>query len=282
MTVIRVGGVEEPFNLPWLLASEENALAPLGVQLAFENFAGGTGALVGALEDGSIDLATVLTEGGVTAVARGRGIKLHSAFTMTPLRWGIHVSAKADPNTVAELEGTRFAISRFGSGSELMAYVLADEQKWTLTDAHFVEVGGVDGAVDALTDGDAEVFLWERFVTAPLVKKGVFKFVDELPTPWPAFYTAASPELLTDDRALIDRVVTTVLGYGARLKADRAGTIDMIVDRYGMARDDAHVWLDGVEWPASPVVDDTVLTSVIVRMAELGRIDEVVPATTMY
>jgi sulfonate transport system substrate-binding protein len=282
MRVLRVGGVNEPFNLPWLRAFEENAFAPLGVEATFTDYAGGTGALVSALEAGIIDLATVLTEGGVTAIGRGSGIRLHSAFVTSPLRWGIHISGKADQKKVAELKGKKFAISRFGSGSELMAYELADQQGWSLKDSQFVVVGGVDGAVEALPKRKAHIFLWERFVTAPLVKQGIFTRVGEIPTPWPSFYTAARPGLLNTDRALIDGVVEIMLGYAAELAADPESTIDLIVDRYSMSKRDARAWLNSVEWPSSSYVDSDALTSVIGRMVELGRIDEPIPATELF
>lgn len=282
MRVLRVGGVNEPFNLPWLKAFEANAFSALGVEVTFTDYAGGTGALVGALEDRMIDLATVLTEGGVTAIGRGSKIRLHSAFVASPLRWGIHISGKADQKKVAELKGKKFAISRFGSGSELMAYELASQQDWTLKDSQFVVVGGIDGAAEALPKRKAHIFLWERFVTAPLVKQGIFKRVGEIPTPWPSFYTAARPGLLDTDRALIDSAVEIMLGYAAELVADPEATITEIVDRYGMSKRDARTWLNDVEWPTSVHVDTDVLDSVIARMTELGRIDEAIPATDLF
>lgn len=279
--VLRVGGVHEPFNLPWILAFEADAFAELDIEVTFTTYPGGTGELVGALEDGFIDLATLLTEGAVTAIARGSNIKLHSSFTETPLRWGIHVAAKAKQTKVDELKGKKFAISRFGSGSELMAYVLADKQGWKLKPEQFVVVGGIDGAAEALPGRKAHIFLWERFVTAPLVKQGIFRRVGELATPWPAFYTAARPRLLDSDRRLVDRIVEIVLRVGAQLKVDPDRTIDLIVDRYGMARRDARTWLDGVEWPTAVGVDQSVLTLVMHRMAELDRIDAPIPVAAL-
>ena len=282
MRVLRVGGVNEPFNLPWLKAFEANAFAPLGIEVTFTNYAGGTGALVGALENRMIDLATVLTEGGVTAIGRGSNIRLHSAFVASPLRWGIHISGKADQKKVADLKGKKFAISRFGSGSELMAYELANQQDWKLKDSQFVEVGGIDGAVEALPKRKAHIFLWERFVTAPLVKQGVFKRVGEIPTPWPSFYTAARPALLDADRALIDSAVEIMMGHAAQLVDDPESTITEIANRYGMSKRDARTWLGGVEWPSTVYVDTDVLTTVIARMTELGRIEEAIAATALF
>jgi len=281
MRVLRVGGVDEPFNLPWIRAFERDAFRKLGVEVVFETFAGGTGALVRALESQSIDLATLLTEGCVTAICRGSDIKLHSAFTDTPLRWGIHISGKADQTRVDELKGKKFAISRHGSGSELMAWELADQQGWKLKDSQFVVVGGIDGAVTALPKRKAHIFLWERFVTAPLVKQGIFKRVAELPTPWPAFQLAARPGLVDTDRELVDEVASIALAHAAELKADTEGTIDEIVDRYGLTRRDARTWLKSTEWPASRHVDTDTLDAVVDRMAELGRIQNKLPAKAL-
>lgn len=281
MRVLRVGGVGEPFNLPWILAFEADAFAELDVEVTFSSYDGGTGALTGALEEGFIDLATLVTEGAVAAIANGSDIKLHSSFTETPLRWGVHVGPKAKQTKVSELKGKKFAISRFGSGSELMAYVLADQQGWNLNHDQFVVVDGVAGAVEALSKRKAHIFLRERFITQSLVKQGMFRRVGELPTPWPAFYTAARPGLLDSDRPLVDRIVEIVLGYAAQLKADPDMAIDRIVDRYGMARRDARSWLAAVEWPKAVAVDPAVLTLVMLRMSELGRIESSVPLTQL-
>ena len=274
MRVLRVGGVKEPFNLPWLLAFEDDAFASLGIEVTYSNYAGGTGALVGALDDGILDLATVLTEGAVTAIGRGQPIRLHSAFISSPLRWGIHVSGKATQTKIEEMKGKKFAISRFGSGSELMAYELAEQQGWTLKDNQFVPVGGIDGAVEALPKRKAHIFLWERFVTAPLVKQGVFKRIGEIPTPWPSFYLAGHQRVLAQHGALIDEVVEIVLTYAAKVMDDPEAATDLIVDRYGMFRRDTKTWLEDVTWPAERMVDRAVLAEVSDRMVELGRIDE--------
>lgn len=274
--------MHEPFNLPWIRAFERGAFADLGVEVTFSDFAGGTGALVGALEAGSIDLATLLTEGAVTAIGRGRAIRLHSAFTTCPLTWGIHVAAEDEAKSITDLEGRRFAISRFGSGSELMAYVLADQHGWELTEDQFVVVGGIQGALEALPAGDADIFLWERFVTAPWVKKKVFKRVDDFATPWAAFYLAAGPGVLERDAELVDRATQIMLDEAAALVADPEATIDEIKTRYGMAKRDARSWFERVAWPTVPAVDRTVLAEVMDTMVELGRIDAHFPIDDLF
>jgi len=275
--VLRVGGVPEPFNLPWVRAFADNAFAHLGVEVTFTEYAGGTGALVEALENESIDLATVLTEGGVTAIANGANLRMHSAWTLSPLTWGIHVAADSDLASIDDLEGQRFAISRYGSGSELMAYVLADQQQWNLTEENFVPVGGLDGAAAALPAGDAEIFLWERFVTASLVNRGIFREIGDLLTPWPAFYVAARPTLLEHNRPLIDGVVQVALAYGNSLEVAGDEAVEHVVANYGMTDADSRTWMSEVDWPDTPAVDLDVLRSTLATMFKLGRVAAPVP-----
>lgn len=278
--VIRVGGVHEPFNLPWIRAFDLDAYADLGLEVTFEEFAGGTGALVEALERGTIDLATLLTEGAVTACGNGSPVQIHSQFTRSPLNWGVHVGAGAATTEVDELGDARFAVSRHGSGSELMAHVLADRYGWTLAEDQIVVVGGVDGAVAALPAGRADVFLWEKHVTAPLVAQGVFRRIGELQTPWPAFVTATRPGLLQADRPLVDDVVTVVLDQAAALVADRAAATSVITRRYGMSPDDTRAWFDTIEWPSSIAIDRAMLGTVMLTMHGLGRIGAMLPVDT--
>jgi hypothetical protein len=106
-----------------------------------------------------------------------------------PLIWGIQ---QQDPNTKhsLDLENTKVAIS-FRFWFPLMAYVNAGNQGWNTDNLKFEIINTIDGAVEALTAGTADYFMWERFMTKPLVDKGIF--CDELqiaPTPWPCFVIA--------------------------------------------------------------------------------------------
>ena len=155
------------------------------------------------------------------------------------------------------------------------------KQQWDLTEEHFVPVGGLDGAATALPAGDAEIFLWERFVTAPLVNSGVFRKVGDLLTPWPAFYVAARPTLLANNRALIDEVVQVALAYGNSLEVAGDEAVEHIVAGYEMTDADSRTWIGEVDWPDTPAVDLDVLRSTLDTMARLGRVAASVPTHTL-
>jgi TRAP-type uncharacterized transport system substrate-binding protein len=59
------------------------------------------------------------------------------------------VAANSKYKTVSDLEDTKVAISRQGSGSQLMAYVNADNS-WKTDNLQFEIVNTIDGAVEAL------------------------------------------------------------------------------------------------------------------------------------
>jgi TRAP-type uncharacterized transport system substrate-binding protein len=80
--------------------------------------------------DGETDIAVILTEGIVKDIVAGNLSKIVQVYVQSPLIWGIHVAANSKYKTVSDLEDTKVAISRQGSGSQLMAYVNADNHSW--------------------------------------------------------------------------------------------------------------------------------------------------------
>ena len=105
---LRVGGVPEHFNLPWKLSIESGSLTELNIDTTWTDFHSGTGAMVQALNDGSIDVATLLTEGAVTALAKHDSqFELYSFYTKTPLIWGVHVPAQTKIKKPEDIKGSK-------------------------------------------------------------------------------------------------------------------------------------------------------------------------------
>lgn len=271
---VRVGGVPEHFNLPWLLAISEGRFAELELDVEFIEFPGGTGDIMAALESGEIDLATPLTEGAVTAIANGNASTLISIWVDSPLLWGVHVAGDSPISSIAEAAGKRFAISRFGSGSELMSRVMAEDHGWALNDDSWVVVGGLDGALTALPEGSADVFLWNMSMTQPHIDDGTFKRVGVFPTPWPSFAIAAGTAFHEANPGLADTVAEVALSRAAQFELDE-GSAAIVAETYGLTVRAALAWMTQVEWttPGAPL-DQVMLKSVADRMRFLGRISE--------
>jgi len=158
----------EHFNLPWHLAIEEGLFQKEGIRLEWIDFPDGTGAMNKALRNGTIDMAVILTGGIIKDIANGNPSKIVQMYVSSPLLWGVHVAAKSSFTAIDQLENARVAISRYGSGSHVMAYAQAEKRGWNPSQLQCEVVGTLEAAVEALTDEKADYFMWEHFTTKPL------------------------------------------------------------------------------------------------------------------
>lgn len=248
MRDLKIAGVPEHFNLPWYLTLREKAYHPHGINLRWEDFPGGTGAMCKALREGSVDLAVVLTEGIIADINKGNPAKIVQIFVQSPLLWGIHVADNSTYSEIDELKGKKAAISRFGSGSHLMAYVHAQEAGWDLEeDLDFELVKNLNGALELMPQGIGDYFLWEKFTTKPYVDSGTFRLIDEIPTPWPCFVIAVREDLLKSEPELVTSILDVINTTTSEFKQIPA--IDrMIANRYDQQLEDVQLWLSKTQW----------------------------------
>ena len=191
MKKVNIGGVPEHFNLAWYLTLKKGEYKEESINLRWQDYPGGTGDMCKGLRKGDIDIAVILTEGIIKDIIAGNRSKIVQTFVQTPLIWGIHVAHNTSYKTLDDLKGTKAAISRYGSGSQLMAYINAENNKWDLEkDLNFEVIKDLKGAIKNLSKGDADYFLWEKFTTKPLVDAGVFRRIGDCPSPWPCFVIA--------------------------------------------------------------------------------------------
>lgn len=269
---LRVGGVPEHFNLPLHLALEKAAFAAAGVEVNYRDFPGGTGAMTRGLKDNEIDIAIVLFEGAVANVLRGNAIKIVKVYVESPLIWGVHVAAESSLKKIGDVRGRRYAISRNGSGSHLMAIVDAAERGWKTEDMNFVRVGGLSGAREALPNGQADTFLWERYTTQPFVENGEFRRIGERIAPWPAFVVAVRDDILAE-RAGEVRTVFEVIDAECQALMCDPDAIDLIAGRYELERDEAQKWLAHVRWHIGFDEPTEDLECVIGYLEQVGIVD---------
>lgn len=128
MQTIRLGGVPEHFNLPIHLANEGGKFEKRGINLEWTTFKGGTGQMTKALRNKEVDACVLLTEGVITDIIRGNESKIVSIYVTTPLCWGIHTGAQNTLDNYDDIFSKTYGISRFGSGSHLMAIVDANSK----------------------------------------------------------------------------------------------------------------------------------------------------------
>jgi len=270
MTTIKVGGVPEHFNLPWHLCIEDGSFKRNDVDVKWETFPGGTGAMCKALRSGDIDAAVVLTEGIVKDIAEGNPSKIAQVYVGSPLSWGIHVAANSRFQTEEDIKGQTIAISRYGSGSHLMAYVHAQEKKWATSDLKFQIVNNINGAVYSLTNGEADYFLWEQFTTKPLVDNGTFRRIGIKDTPWPCFVIAVRNEMLENETTAIKKMIQTLNNCTKDFK--NIPSIDITLsNRYEQQLTDIREWLSRTWW-SDMQLKESELQKIVSKLGDLALI----------
>ncbi|AVR46380.1 ABC transporter substrate-binding protein [Christiangramia fulva] len=255
MKTIKIGGVPEHFNLPWHLAIENDNFKKEDINLLWKDFPEGTGAMCNALRSGELDAAVILTEGIVRDIINGNECKIIQNFIGSPLIWGIHVAAESKYKNIGDLEGTKAAISRMGSGSHLMAYVNAQHQGWDTDTLKFEIVDNVEGAVKALKEGRAQYFMWEHFTTKPLVDNHTFRLVADCPTPWPCFVIAVRNESLRKDPERIQRMLKVINTETKNFKLQPKIDV-LLAERYQQKLEDIRKWLDLTHWSQEQIAED--------------------------
>lgn len=267
-----IGGVPEHFNLPWYIALRDKKFHEKNINLRWKNYPGGTGQMARALREKEIDMAVILTEGIVRDIINGNDSKIVQVFVKSPLLWGIHVAENSKYETISDLKGTEAAISRYGSGSHLMAYVNAETHNWDLEkDLNFKVIHDLDGAVEGLPNGNGDYFMWEKFMTKPYVDNGTFRLIGETPTPWPSFVIAVRHDVLKTKaesiQAILEVINQTTEGFKSIPRID-----EMIATRYGIKLDDVREWLSLTQWSQSQLTSRE-LENIQEKLHELNLID---------
>ncbi|RYJ38673.1 Nitrate/sulfonate/bicarbonate ABC transporter periplasmic components-like protein [Flavobacterium anhuiense] len=272
MKTVKIAGVPEHFNLPWHLCIENGEFEEENIDLQWTNVPEGTGKMCQMLRDGETDLAVILTEGILKDIAAGNPSKIVQVYVQSPLIWGIHVDAKSDFQTLKDLKNKKAAISRIGSGSQLMAYVNANEQGWEMDDLEFEIVNTIDGAVDALTNKKADYFMWERFMTKPLVDKGVFRRIDDCPTPWPSFIIVVRDEFLKKNAKTVETILKIINKTTVDFK--EIPDIDKKLSKlFNQKAEDIKEWLKLTQWSQKNLTEKS-FNKIQNQLFDLGIIDK--------
>lgn len=281
MQKVRIVGVPEHFNLPWLLAIEEGAFKNRGIDLEWNDIPEGTGRMCELLHSGETDLAIVLTEGAVKSISGGNRAKIVQEYISSPLLWGIHVRHSASYQRVAELENVPTAISRMGSGSHLMTHINAQNQGWDTQKLQFEIVNTLNGAIENFRNGSDAYFLWEHFTTKPLVDKGFLRRLGDCPTPWPCFVIVATDHFATKYSTLLTHIVDTINIHTSEF--NKIPSIDRTLsNRYDQKLEDIQDWFSKTSW-SQKQLEKEMVNKVQKRLYNLQLVKELKePAHFLY
>jgi len=270
---LRIGGVPEHFNLPIHLANEQGQFQGRGIEIEWTTFKGGTGQMTKALRNDEVDLCILLTEGIIADMVNGNPSKIISNYVTTPLTWGIHTGINNPIQSYQEIFDKKYAISRFGSGSHLMAIVDANSKSHQLDKEQFQVIKNLDGALESLTNLESDIFYWEKFTTKPYVDKGVLKRVGEYVTPWSCFVIAATDKILDEQPNNVIRLLRTIHDSCDTFMQD-PNAIKTVSNRYHQKMEDVERWYHSTEWAMHGWVSDKMVKSIVYHLKLAGIVGE--------
>jgi sulfonate transport system substrate-binding protein len=278
MVSFNIGGVPEHFNLPWRLAIEEKLFEKENINLHWQDYPGGTGATNKALRDKELDLCICLTEGITADIVVGNPVKIIKTYVESPLTWGMYVAQNSSFENLQQLENkddvkNRFAISRFGSGSYLMAYVKAKDLGWDTQKLQFVALANLDGMISGLQNADAEVFMWEKVMTQPRVQSGELRYIGECVTPWSCFMLVGRVEILEKYPSEILKICEIINQFCKNFK-QIPQIIEILTKRYQINEEHTKKWLQETEWATDMSVSEQMLAKVVQTLFELKIINK--------
>jgi sulfonate transport system substrate-binding protein len=263
---IRIGGVPEHFNTPFHWKEGKEIFEKAGLHIEWHSFPGGTGAMNKALRNNEIDIAILLTEGGVADICQGNPSKIVRFFVDSPLIWGVHVASHhTEINQISQLKNKPFAVSRMGSGSHLMASIMAEDLGWEREQAHFEIVGNLDGAREAMKHNKAYGFLWEKFTTQPYVENGEFKLIGEVPTPWPCFAIMVRDEYIKNRGGILEPLFEAI-NKSSSLLSEHSNRAEIIAKHANLKPESVETWLQSTHWSTSNQMDMNIIDKVIKRL----------------
>lgn len=259
MAPLKVGGVPEHYNAPILKALSWH-------EVEWTAHPSGTGAMLEALDKNELDLAVMLMEGAVKHAVTTNSVRLLGTFVNDPLPWGVHVSPTGSLKSMDDLNSKiselTFGISRFGSGSHLMAIVHAFAVGSAVP--KFRVVNTMKGARDAMVSGEIDVFLWDITTADVYTKEGAWKHIGEVTGDWPAFVFVVRADVSDDMLARISKFIESVHAECDLMKLNAHGSaLQYLWDTYGISEKQAIDFLHKISWNSKLVISRKSLESVV-------------------
>jgi hypothetical protein len=94
--------------------------------------------------------------------------------------------------------------------------------------------------------------MWERFMTKPLVDKGIFRRIADCPTPWPCFVIAVRDEVVEkypdEIRNILSSICKTTRNFKEIPDIDK-----MLAVTFDQKIEDIEEWLKLTEWSEKPL-----------------------------
>lgn len=265
---MKVGFVPEHFSTPLWFAKNKGYFEKYGVNVEFIPFPSGTGHMIQSLKSKEIDIGVGLTEAFVSGIGKGSDwYKIVGTYVQSPLCWAISTGAnRTDMNNVEDVKDKTIGISRIGSGSYVMPFVLAKQKGWDGKKFNFKVQTNFENLRSGVNQNgkveDTDAFMWEVFTTKKYYDNGELKQIGEIYTPWQSWVIAAEKDTIgTNELENFFKAVNDGVQY---FNNNNNEAVENIAEHLDYTADDAREWLKTVEFVKDvSKVDDNMINKTI-------------------
>ena len=183
-------------------------------------------------------------------------------FSLPDKGWAISTGLSRPIHSIIDLQASKVGVSRLGSGSHVMSFVLADQQGWMVPTSADSETSSNSPPFitvplqtfanlrAAVNDDRADFFMWEYFTSKRYYTQGpdLIKKLGEIYTPWSSWKIVAStstvPQLGKDKR--LERIMDALDKGVAYFEAHQEEAVQYISRELDYSAEDAREWLGTV------------------------------------
>ncbi|TPX31208.1 hypothetical protein SmJEL517_g05441 [Synchytrium microbalum] len=280
-TAITVGLVPEHFSSP-MYQLEQKLKTEDGIKIELVNCPGGSGEMISLINSGKVDVVIALTEALLAQSLKGgpADYRLVGTYVKSPLTWAIATNPSSptfsaftrEEGPWDPLKGSRIGVSRLGSGSHIIPFVMKRMKGWQ-EDFTFVPLKDIHGLVQGVTEDSCDAFLWEKTMTKGYFDSGKLHHLSNVTPPWPAFSIAASNHMIESRSSELVDLLDGITAATSQFMSDESAAVEYISKRFHQEVVDVEKWIKTVEYPVDARhVDPAVIKSCSATLKESGLI----------
>jgi cyclopropane fatty-acyl-phospholipid synthase-like methyltransferase len=219
--------------------------------------------MINKLKSNEVDIIVALTEGLINDIANGSDLRLIGTYVESPLVWSVSTGLNSIFNSIEDLKGERFGISRYQSGSHLMSCVLASQYGWKQSDIHFIINHNFDNLRKSVNDNTTSAFMWEYFMQKPFYDKGEIRRIGQIITPWPCFMIASTKDIISKHLNNIENMFIALQNACFIFRTNSINSIQRISKNFHLTEEDAKAWFDKVNIIATNNISESTIETTI-------------------
>ncbi|KAH3670952.1 hypothetical protein OGAPHI_000663 [Ogataea philodendri] len=249
---LKVGFVPEHFSTPLQFSQAKGFFASKGIECELIEYPSGSGHLIQSLKSQQIDIAVGLTEAFVRGICDGDDqYQIAGTYVKSPLCWAISTGVdRSELTSETQLQNGSIGVSRIGSGSYVMAFVLGLQRGFSVPFfKKFVILDNFKNLRDSVNQKDhlesSDAFMWEYFTSKKYYDNKEIKKIGQIYTPWSSWVVVSGKNVEKKQVSAFLEAVQDGIEYYNGHKEEAA---KYIADNLDYSLEDAQEWQKTVEF----------------------------------